>query len=892
MKKWIAIILLIAMLGSMVCYADVSETEELGIILEDDRQSSEDELEIEMESSGLTEDSVILLDDVSLESSDLIGLELDTKLAGNEFEVDSSDFVLANSINPSIVYGVWVGTYSGWDGWNTIDRAIRLDIDNVVDNTIEGMATLDGGENGSYFFDGTLDVEDGTIVFTGTDWIDNPNNLSFSTFSGILNGIDNTIEGIVDGNENKTFTLHKTSDTYASKRIDIQAVPMDWKGEYDGYSGSAEVAVRRNYEMHIQHIETNGVITGIAYFSPSDKADSALGVYGSYYFSGIIDGRRGKITTKGTDWIEFPEKTDNYVGWEFVSLEGFFDSTLSSIVGQSEDGIWEMESYNSDLDDYYSTQPTYPIIIGTKNGTEAEFNESLERYITNMDSNKYYPDLAYMLVALSGAAYNSIGTKGGQLTIENAGYKSDSQELYHITKAYEDLGFVDYCTYNYFNNPNDSSYGSDNVAFTIGRKQLSDDDALVLIVVRGSYGGIFSYTSDWQSNTKIKTNSNGRHLGFARAADKVYKALKSFMKNRQFSDATMKSNVRYVITGHSRGAAVANLLAVKLHDVGVPNSKVYDYNFACPDTVKGYKLADMKKNHENIFNICNSADLVSMIPGIVGDAVSGVGYSGLDIIKEKFKSLFVSWGKYGTTWFYCKDWNDPKEFDLLRTLNKNNSPHDTKYYIPDIGKNTYKFYSWSEIITRGIALNGTASMSSIVNMLYPGYAIDQGDIAKAKVTVSDQVFTGKALKPTVKVVLNKKTLKKGTDYTVSYKNNTSIGTANVILKGKGSYRGTKTVTFKINPKPVTGLKLTVGKGQITVAWDKATGINGYQLQYSVKKSFASAKKITINKADNVKKVLKSLKKGNVYYIRIRAYKKVNGKTYWSAWSSAKKATVK
>lgn len=887
MKKWIAIVLLVAMLGSMVCYADVSETEELEIILEDDSQSSEDELDIEMESSEPTEEGDILLDDVSLEDPDLIELELDTELTGNEFEVDSSALVLANSVNSSTVYGVWEGNYIGRLNGNAVDRTIRLDIDNVIDNSIEGIATIDEGENGSYFFDGTLDVENGNIVFRGTDWIDNPNNFSFSTFSGILNGTDNTIEGIVDGNENQTFVLHKTSDTYISKRIDIQTVPKDWKGEYDGYHNST--IVRRNYEMHIQSLKTNGEITGIAYISPSDKSDSTLGVNGSYYFSGVIDGRRGKIRIKGSEWIKYPDK---YTNWEFVSLEGFFDSSLSSIVGSSDDGIWNMSSYDSELDGFYSTQPTYPIIIGTKDGTKAEFNESLERYITNMDSDKYYPDLAYMLVALAGAAYNRTGTQGGQLTIENAGYKSDSQELYHITKAYEDLGFADYNAYNYFNNPNDSSYGSDNVAFTIGRKQLSDDDALVLIVVRGSYGGIFSYTSDWQSNTKIKTNSNGRHLGFARAADKVYKALKSFMKNRQFSDATMKSNVRYVITGHSRGAAVANLLAVKLHDVGVPNSKVYDYNFACPDTVKGYKLADMKKNHENIFNICNSADLVSMIPGIVGDAVSGVGYSGLDIIKEKFKSLFVSWGKYGTTWFYCKDWNDPKEFDLLRTLNKNNSPHDTKYYIPDIGKNTYKFYSWSEIITRGIALNGTASMSSIVNMLYPGYAIDQGDITKAKVTVSDQVYTGKTLKPTVKVVLNNKTLKKGTDYTVSYKNNKSIGTASVILKGKGSYRGTKTVTFKINPKPVTGLKLTVGKGQITVAWDKATGINGYQLQYSLKKSFASAKKVTINKAANVKKVLKSLKKGNVYYIRIRAYKKVNGKTYWSAWSSAKKATVK
>ena len=50
MKKWIAIVLLIVMLGNMVCYADASKTEELEIILEDDSKGPEDELDIEMES--------------------------------------------------------------------------------------------------------------------------------------------------------------------------------------------------------------------------------------------------------------------------------------------------------------------------------------------------------------------------------------------------------------------------------------------------------------------------------------------------------------------------------------------------------------------------------------------------------------------------------------------------------------------------------------------------------------------------------------------------------------------------------------------------------------------------------------------------------------------------
>ena len=170
---------------------------------------------------------------------------------------------------------------------------------------------------------------------------------------------------------------------------------------------------------------------------------------------------------------------------------------------------------------------------------------------------------------------------------------------------------------------------------------------------------------------------------------------------------------------------------------------------------------------------------------------------------------------------------------------------------------------------------------------------DPISIAKAKVTVSSQVYTGKALKPAVTVKYESKTLKKGTDYTVSYKNNKAIGTATVTVTGKGDYTGTAKKTFKINPKAVSGLKLTAGKGRLTVSWKKgAGGIGGYQLQYGLKKSFSGAKKATVSKASTVKGTIKNLKKGKIYYVRIRAFKKVGKTTYWSAWSAAKKAKVK
>nr|MCR4711225.1 leucine-rich repeat protein [Clostridia bacterium] len=61
-------------------------------------------------------------------------------------------------------------------------------------------------------------------------------------------------------------------------------------------------------------------------------------------------------------------------------------------------------------------------------------------------------------------------------------------------------------------------------------------------------------------------------------------------------------------------------------------------------------------------------------------------------------------------------------------------------------------------------------------------------------------YTGKAITPTVAVKINGTTLRKGTDYTVSYANNVKVGTATVTIKGKGNYTGSVKKTFKIVKK--------------------------------------------------------------------------------------------
>ena len=170
--------------------------------------------------------------------------------------------------------------------------------------------------------------------------------------------------------------------------------------------------------------------------------------------------------------------------------------------------------------------------------------------------------------------------------------------------------------------------------------------------------------------------------------------------------------------------------------------------------------------------------------------------------------------------------------------------------------------------------------------------LPQTSIKKAKVSVKDQTYTGKTLKPSVTVKLGNKTLKKGTDFTVTYKNNKNIGKATVTILGLGAYEGSVSKTFKINPKKLTGLKVKAGKKQMTVSWKKAS-VTGYEIVYATSKNFKKGKKtVTVKSAKTVKKVIKKLKAKKTYYVKVRAYKTVKKAKYYSAYTSAKKVKIK
>ena len=172
------------------------------------------------------------------------------------------------------------------------------------------------------------------------------------------------------------------------------------------------------------------------------------------------------------------------------------------------------------------------------------------------------------------------------------------------------------------------------------------------------------------------------------------------------------------------------------------------------------------------------------------------------------------------------------------------------------------------------------------------------DSSKLKTSVNDVVWNGKYRKPAITVKYKTTTFKKGVDYNCWYDDNKNVGKATVCVYNAdmSPYSFYKEFNFKINPKGTTLSKLVKAKKAITVKWKKQSTkmsksrITGYQIQLATNSKFTKNKKtVTVSGYSKVSKKITGLKAKKTYYVRIRTYKTVNGKKYYSSWSKSKNA---
>ena len=293
--------------------------------------------------------------------------------------------------------------------------------------------------------------------------------------------------------------------------------------------------------------------------------------------------------------------------------------------------------------------------------------------------------------------------------------------------------------------------------------------------------------------------------------------------------------------------------------------------------------------------------------------------------------------------------------------------------------------TYSNNVNAGTATLTVTGIDHYTGAVTKSFTIAAAPIGSATVTLSCDGYTydGKEKKPKPTVELDDVTLRKNTDYSVSYQSNVNAGTAKVTITGKGNYTGTATKSFKIKQasnvisvsagsaiaktsstsktqtlklgasalasatltysckSTPTGVKVSKGKvtipknytgkatititakatknykkttktvtitvkpvkptlssvkssaaQKITAAWKKTpVNVSGYQLEYATKKDFSNSKTIKVKGTANTIKTISNLQEGTTYYIRVRTYRTSGKTTLYSAWSTAKNATV-
>ena len=182
-------------------------------------------------------------------------------------------------------------------------------------------------------------------------------------------------------------------------------------------------------------------------------------------------------------------------------------------------------------------------------------------------------------------------------------------------------------------------------------------------------------------------------------------------------------------------------------------------------------------------------------------------------------------------------------------------------------------------------------------------------LSSMSLSVTKYVYKGEARKPSVTVGYSDRTIAKNitsstTNVKITYgSGRTNVGTYRVRATGQSvfdfycpegaTFNGSIVQTFKIIPRATTILASASKTKGFKVKWKKRTlQVDGYQVQYATKSNMSDLKTVTIRQNTTDAKTITGLKAKKKYYVRVRTYKKVNGKNYFSNWSATKAIKTK
>ncbi len=185
----------------------------------------------------------------------------------------------------------------------------------------------------------------------------------------------------------------------------------------------------------------------------------------------------------------------------------------------------------------------------------------------------------------------------GQLALSSLTLSSTAYSYKYALNNLEAMNFEHLAKFNY-----SDDYNKNAVGLIIASKKI-ENATVVAIILRGTYN------KEWYSNFEIGRDvANTKvHEGFSYAKDFALEKLSMYVTNYGID----RDHMKFLVTGHSRGAAVANLLSKTLIDTYGPNN-VYSYTFATPNTTLDENAGDSR--YSGIFNFVNPEDFISYIP--------------------------------------------------------------------------------------------------------------------------------------------------------------------------------------------------------------------------------------------------------------------------------------
>lgn len=283
----------------------------------------------------------------------------------------------------------------------------------------------------------------------------------------------------------------------------------------------------------------------------------------------------------------------------------------------------------------------------------------------------------------------------------------------------------------------------------------------------------------------------------------------------------------------------------------------------------------------------------------------GIFTGGLNTIKnDGYGVLIINGGTFTNYIQFCiLNWNSA-------IINGGKFTDEKNFPIYTASYNGYTMYKGELTVNDGIftydressaAIRANKSAKVIINSEKLEYKSKESNvdllytlakkIENTTVTgIKDLEYTGKELTQDITVKDGNETLVNGTDYEVSYANNTKPGKATVTITGKGNYAGTITKTFIIRPTQVKSVKVKSQEtNSVTINWSAVNGVTGYKVYVF---DYSKNKYQYAGKTKDTSFEVKKLKVSTTYKFKVRAYVNVDGTQYFGKYSTYLKSSTR